>query len=246
VCTASWIHVGGRFELFFNRDEQRTRAAALPPRVVERDGVRAVMPLDGQDHGTWIAANEFGLVVCLLNLYEVAYVPRTPTSRGRIVADLARARSLAEARAVLADQPLVDMRAFTVAVFEPRADALDTAVVSWDGEALREHAAPLAPPLVSSGFDLPRVRAARLAAWRELVERRGGPNADLLDAYHASKWPEPGPLAVAMERTDACTVSHSRVTVDAERVELRYSPGVPPATVPAAHVHLLRRSARGA
>jgi hypothetical protein len=246
VCTASWIHVGGRFELFFNRDEQRTRAAALPPRVVELDGVRAVMPLDGQDHGTWIAANEFGLVVCLLNLYEVAYVPRTPTTRGRVVKDLASARSLAEARARLADQPLVDMRAFTVALFELRADALTTAVVSWDGEALRDHGAPLVPPLVSSGFDLPRVRAARFAAWKELVERRGGPNVELLDGYHASKWPEPGALAVAMERADACTVSHSRVTVDAARVELRYTPGVPPATVPAVVAQLQRRSALGA
>jgi len=245
VCTASWIHVAGRFELFFNRDEQRTRAPASPPRVVELDGVRAVMPLDGQDHGTWIAANEFGLVVCLLNLYEVAYVPEAPTSRGRVVTELARARTLAQARECLEAQPLVRLRAFTVALFAPRAEELHSAVVSWDGVALREDAAPLAPPLVSSGFDLPRVRAARFAAWTELVERRGGPSAQRLEQYHASKLPEPGALAVAMERADACTVSHSRVSVDATSVVLSYTPGVPPGTAPAVVAHLPRRSALG-
>lgn len=246
MCTASWIHVDGRFELFFNRDEQRTRAPAAPPRVVDLDGVRALMPIDGQDHGTWIAANEFGLVICLLNLYEVAYAPAAPTSRGRVVTELARARTLAEARERLEAQPLVSLRAFTVALFAPRADELRSAVVSWDGVALREESAPPAPPLVSSGFDLPRVRAARVAAWSELVERRGGPTVQRLEHYHASKLPEPGALAVAMERADAWTVSHSRVSVDDARVVMSYTPGVPPGTSPAVVAQLPRRSALGA
>ena len=40
-----------------NRDELRSRAAALPPRVCTFGERRAVMPIDLVSGGTWIAAN---------------------------------------------------------------------------------------------------------------------------------------------------------------------------------------------
>lgn len=243
MCTASWIREAGRFELFFNRDEQRTRAAALPPTVVELGDLRAVMPIDGQDHGTWIAANACGLVVALLNLYEVDYRPERPTSRGHLVRALAGATSLAEARQRLAGEPVERMRAFTVAVFAPPFGPSDLVLFTWDGVALAENAGAVEAPLVSSGRELPRVRAARLAAWQELVLANGGPTAERLERFHTSRLPEPGLLAVAMEREDACTVSLTRVRVDAREVVMTYRPGLPPSSASATTVAIARRGA---
>ena len=68
MCTVSWLHQPGGYHLLCNRDEKRTRSAALAPTVIEtrRRAVtsRRSMPTCG---GTWIAVNEFGVSVCLLN-----------------------------------------------------------------------------------------------------------------------------------------------------------------------------------
>ena len=39
----------------------------MPPVLAARDGVRFLAPVDGDFGGTWIATNEFGVSVCLLN-----------------------------------------------------------------------------------------------------------------------------------------------------------------------------------
>ena len=67
VCTLSWFDAPDGYHLFFNRDERRTRRAEIPPAVRCRGSVRFIAPLDGDFGGTWIAANESGLTLCLLN-----------------------------------------------------------------------------------------------------------------------------------------------------------------------------------
>ncbi len=53
-----------------NRDESRSRAPELPPTFFDSDGVRWLGPQDSARGGTWIGANELGVVVCLLNEYQ--------------------------------------------------------------------------------------------------------------------------------------------------------------------------------
>ena len=98
MCTASWLDRPEGFELFFNRDERRTRARSLPPRVVTApDGTRYLAPIDAESGGTWIAVNEHGLAVCLLNRYPEVLAPATPRSRGHLVTHLAGTGALAGA-----------------------------------------------------------------------------------------------------------------------------------------------------
>jgi hypothetical protein len=61
MCTVSLIHLPREraLRLAVNRDELRTRAEALPPRVVRLGGRLAVMPVDPQGGGTWVGADEF-------------------------------------------------------------------------------------------------------------------------------------------------------------------------------------------
>src|SRR5258706_2502276 len=97
MCTATWILEDGGYEVFFNRDELRTRKPALPPGVKERDGVRILAPEDGDAGGTWLGANEHGVSV------GVANGPRETSarpfrSRGLLVLDLLASPDLAGAR----------------------------------------------------------------------------------------------------------------------------------------------------
>ena len=61
MCTVSWLHEPGGYHLLCNRDEKRTRGAALGPRIQKSAGVRFVAPADADFGGTWIAVNEFGV-----------------------------------------------------------------------------------------------------------------------------------------------------------------------------------------
>ena len=98
MCTVTWLADDGGYSLLFNRDEKLTRVVAEPPRIQTREGVRFGAPIDADGGGTWIATNEYGLSVCLLNAYPKAGL-RSGTaieSRGKIPIDLASSRSLEE------------------------------------------------------------------------------------------------------------------------------------------------------
>ncbi len=69
MCTASWSVGEGRLSLFFNRDERKTRSEASPPALLTLDETRLLAALDPDAGGTWLAVNEFGLCVFLLNNY---------------------------------------------------------------------------------------------------------------------------------------------------------------------------------
>jgi hypothetical protein len=63
----SWVYEHDGYHLLCNRDEKKSRASGLGPRVQARHGVQFIAPIDPESGGTWIAVNEFGLSTCLLN-----------------------------------------------------------------------------------------------------------------------------------------------------------------------------------
>jgi len=69
MCTLTWRRGSKEtVEVFFNRDEKKTRSRAEPPgERFDANGVRYLSPLDPESGGTWMLVNERGLVVCLLN-----------------------------------------------------------------------------------------------------------------------------------------------------------------------------------
>jgi hypothetical protein len=241
----TWFHAPDGYQVFFNRDESRARAPALPPRRVVIDGTAYVAPIDGAAGGTWIAANEHGLTACLLNgRANDGDADRTWRSRGALVPLVAGERSTATAVAAVGRIDLHAFRPFALALLDRRDRP---AVVRWDGLALT-HDEPPAPPLTSSSFARPDVRAARtrtLAAMRDELGVGGDPLALHL-AYHASHRPERGRSSVCMHRPDAATLSWTWIDVAAERVTMRYSGRAPCrgiVTDPA--VTLAARSRRG-
>lgn len=94
MCTVTVFREQGRLLLTMNRDERWTRAPERPPALQPAaGGGRAwVAPADGERGGTWIGANDDGVVACLLNAYapgdlDLIGRPGVP-SRGEIIPGL--------------------------------------------------------------------------------------------------------------------------------------------------------------
>ncbi len=228
MCTVSWVHEGDGFHVLFNRDEKRTRSAGSGPRLQESDGVRYIAPRDGDFGGTWIAANEYGVALCLLNGANVGGVPqpgRPFRSRGHLAAQAIAADSAAGVCHALCAMDLSAYAPFTVAVLEP---GLPATVLEWSGSevVVLPYGDPFMP-LLSSSFDTDSVRRERRAQFHRTVEQAGRLDAATLWSFHSSHHPRPSAYSACMHRSDAETVSFTWLKVDENSVRLFYSPGPP-------------------
>ena len=220
MCTASWIFDDAGYQLLFNRDEKLTRGKALPPDFSTKDGVRFLAPLDGDFGGTWIATNEFGVSVCLLNGDGNQCRRR---SRGLLIPDLISAPSVAAICKRVCTADFTVFAPFTLAAIGRGQPA---ALIDWDGsqKAVRLQDEPCFM-LTSSSFDVEGVRASRQAEFRAIVV------AEDLERFHGSHLPSRGAYSTCMHRRDAETVSFSRIHVSKGEADFYYSPAAPCAGV---------------
>ena len=240
MCTLTWSRAGGRLAVLVNRDERRTRRRALPPRREVRDGVRIVRPVDGDHGGSWIAANEHGVIVALLNGDSAPPAPRAPDapSRGWIVRALAAADSAAAAIERFDALEIDRFAPFYLAVFGGP-EGPDRLVV-WTGDALERKVLRREDrPLVSSVLERARVHAWRRALFARVAGGRE-PTLERLESFHRSHEPEPGPLSVCMHRPEAETVSLTVVLVDRRQVVMRYEGDAPCRHAPVVTVRIER------
>ena len=240
MCTASWFFTDEGYELFFNRDELRTRGRALAPRRFKAgESMDALAPVDGDALGTWIAGNTAGLTVALLNRYQDAADPTTDDrrrSRGLLVKDLAASVDGDRAVDWLQSRDLRVYAPFTLLFLAPDRSARS---LFWNGRHLSDVHDAVAP-LVSSGHDPHGVPQVRRALFRQLkrVDRES------CLAFHRSHAPSRGAESPCMHRPDARTVSLTHVVVDAESLRMAYADG-PPCRVemiPSAELVLRRRA----
>jgi transport and Golgi organization protein 2 len=224
MCTLSWLPNPGGYSLFFNRDESRLRGPEVPVAVHRWDEVSIVAPLDSDQGGTWIAANEFGVTVAVLNRYGPEMARMTArTSRGQLVRSLATRSNLDLVRKRLLATTLQEYQPFTLATTAPDSPVY---LLEWDGVRLEERAVEL-PGLVaiSSGYS----KEAETARRETLSQIQGGGplTPEVLEAFHRSHLPVRGPLSPCMHRDEAETRSFSRVDVTPDLVEIRHVLGSP-------------------
>jgi hypothetical protein len=238
MCTVTWQYDGSALELFDNRDERRRRAPAEPPRI-HRHGKRPfIAPVDGDFGGTWISANDRGLVLCLLNRYleEGREDRQDYVSRGLLVRDLAMEESPESLARDLEFRDLEVYRPFSLLVARPDHEPM---LWVWNGERLHTEKAVM--PLISSP------RAAEVLALRSKVlqEMQGtweGSESELLLAFHRGHQPFKGPASVCMHHPLAKTVSFTRVRIDDHRVSMHYVPGSPCEDAPPQRIEMMRSS----
>ncbi len=222
MCTASWIHSNEGYSLFFNRDEKLTRREGLPPELRELRGVKYISPLDGDHQGTWIAVNQFGLTLCLLNRYQMARSNTGVdfTSRGLLLINLIDSVGQVEIENRLAHSNLQYFQPFTLAVLQQRSE---TVVFQWDGlELLKHPKGDALMPLTSSSCDTLNVIERRRSQFEKFRDKAGELNEETLYRFHHSHDPSSGANSVCMHRDDAATVSFSTVRVDDGSIEFGY------------------------
>lgn len=206
MCTLTWRRDPSLgLEVYFNRDELKTRPVADPPSCHEVGASLFLSPRDPKGAGTWMLANENGVVICLLNKWELeGREIAEPQSRGRLVWRLAGARSVEDVARDLGE--LGNYQAFTLVVFSPSGDCC----WEWDGERLRRREVP--PFLTSSSYRFEEVKEVREAAFL---------SGSFGEDFHAARGEDSSAYTVRMNRPDAQTWSRSCVRV-AEKVRWEY------------------------
>ena len=226
MCTATWLRNDPGYDLFFNRDERHTRKPAIAPEIRESNGVRFIAPTDGDHGGTWIAINQFGLSLCLLNAYDkqTTLTDRCFTSRGGIVLDLVDSQSLFEVKTRLSDKDLTSFQPFRLLGISTDGPAM---LVEWDGTVTRFNGdAEDLIPLSSSSFDTSNVVTGRRKLYKDLISGNE-PSINSLRSFHRSHIPFQSAYSVCVHRDDAQTVSFSQISVSGDVITLSYFPDSP-------------------
>lgn len=244
---------GPGYRVVCNRDEQRERPPAAPPRWHPLSGARpgrALWPIDTQAGGTWIAAAEHGLTLCLLNLNpdvppDLSAVPGL-VSRGMVIPALIGQADAPSAVKALNRLTLGRFAPFRLLAVDFPWDAAATGPAgarvieaAWDRrrvEIRQHHAGPVC--LASSGLGDTRVQG-RVSLFRQMLGESGS-TAAMQDQFHDHVWPERPEISVRMSRPEARTVSVTALEVEPEvlqhgrfRVTMAYRPLPAAEAVPA-------------
>lgn len=227
MCTVTWWKKPTAYELFFNRDELKTRQEALPPEMFEENGVRFIAPVDGDFGGTWIFVNQYGLTVGLLNHYPACVAQKKDglfTSRGLLVRSLADCPGLEALAERLVELDLKCYRPFHLVALQLGREAR---MWTWDGQQLDcDCEVDAALPVTTSSYASADVVAERKNEFRSRLDTGETFSPQFLENFHKAHAPERGAFSVCMEREDAETVSLSRVRVEPEKIMFTYSPKV--------------------
>ena len=242
MCTLTWLHAAAGYRLWFNRDELLTRGQELPPAVTETERCRYIAPSDTDQGGTWIATNDRGITITLLNGYRSSRGQERDswTSRGKLVRELAETRDSSDFWHRLAPSRLAEYRPCVVVFIAPEEQAI---VARWDGlDLVLDPRGGRQLPVTSSSFAQDEVQVSRRELYARTVLDAGGATPERLEAFQCATG-EDGPDAYSpsMRRDDAGTRSQCRIEVDAREVRFVYVPGPPHATEPRPPLVLARR-----
>jgi hypothetical protein len=220
MCTVSIVATAGGFRCIFNRDERLTRSTAHPP-VVRRLGERCAMfPIDPDGGGSWIGANDSGLVAMLLNRNDVratsSQVRRL--SRGTIVIGLLEHATLDSASAAVSRLAVELFEPFfIVLVQDRRLRAISSSDLHRAADVTLER--PIMFATSSLGDEL--VSQPRQELFASLVLQRRD-RATGQETFHKHQWTSRPEVSVLMRRKDAATVSRTTIDVDGQAVRMRY------------------------
>jgi hypothetical protein len=227
MCTVSWVYEGDGYHLFCNRDERRTRKAALPPRIQHRRGLRFIAPVDGDFGGSWVGVNQLGMSLCLLNgrVSHNSYAKVEQTSRGLLLLELLESHSLSHLQGRIGRVELMRYQPFTLLALEPEQPPL---VVEWTGrECSVQINGEAEMPLTSSSYEPKTVIEYRKRLFKSLAGASNRVDAELLYTFHSSHSPALAAYSPCMHRADAETVSFSSIAVARNEIEFLYLPQSP-------------------
>jgi uncharacterized protein with NRDE domain len=228
MCTLSLIAAQRRIRLAFNRDESPNRSAGLPPSRRRVGAREAVFPIDPVSGGTWLAVNDAGLALAVLNVYASDGHPNPGRrSRGEIIPGLLESDSPTEAVEAFSRRFAPhDFSPFRLVVVNRES----LAVLKWNGRHLVLSSRFLGdrPELfTSSGLGDELVEGPRRELFEQLVVASTRDRPQAQDAFHAHRWEGREHVSVNMRRSTARTVSFAVVELDDDAALFTYHPAAP-------------------
>ena len=240
MCTVTFIARKRGYCLGMNRDEKLTRSIGLPPKMKTVNGRTVLCPSE-PGGGTWIALNDCGACLALINWYSVAqplrkvltvtlkkaskgWVDSNPVSRGEVVSGVRGAASPRQAAAMLQGLPLNLINPFRLIGIFPA--TREIAEWRWDLQKLdQKNHRWETRQWISSGFDEPVAQRERGRTFRQALQQRSAGRLRWLRQLHRSHSPQAGPFSTCMHRADAATVSYTEISVSPRRAVMGYHPG---------------------
>lgn len=226
MCTLTWCKTPERYDLFFNRDEKRSRRPGLPPSVFRKGNLSFLAPVDGDSGGSWMGVNEFGVSVAILNAYPAGFVDEEKpyASRGLLLPEVIDARSSGDIEGRLRSLKLNSFRPFSLAVFGLNSSP---SLFTWNGVELEVKPLSAERGILSSSSYLPeKVTGSRSEAFIQLSDRQWV-DASVLRNFHCGHDSRRGAFSVCLHRQDAKTVSFSWLSLSYQEGTFRYYPGSP-------------------
>lgn len=227
MCTLTVVTRNDTYLMAMNRDEKIARGAGAPTKMHEFDSTRAIYPNDG-DGGTWIAANECGIALALLNWNDMAQAGRAvkTRSRGRVIPALMDSRSLWDLRAVFSVSNFTGMLPFRlVGVFPSEQEIWEW---RWDSTQLEFQVHEwTSQHWFSSSLSDGQAETVRGLACRDAQHDSDASSVPWLRRLHASHRGGPGPFSLCVHREDVKTLSYSEVVVTPGYVQMGHFRGSP-------------------
>ena len=226
MCTLTIVPTETGYLAGMNRDELRSRAAALPSMSENRNGVQLIFPRE-TGGGTWIACNSHGNLLALLNWNLPTRETRSGSlvSRGTIIPQLISASDSEIVHTALSQMGLASLAPFQlVSVFREEALLCEW---RWDGQDLarkshpweRKHWFSSSVSDESAGYERGRTC--------ELLSRQWPPGQSWVRRLHRSHTPQAGAFSLCVHRADAATVSYTEVRAESATITMSYIEGSP-------------------
>ncbi len=226
MCTVTFIARKRGYAVGMNRDEKFTRPTGLPPKRKLLNGHIVISPSE-PGGGTWIAVNDGGVTLALINWYSVsARVGGNAVSRGEVVHAVSPALSPDVAEATLRGLPLQRINPFRLIGVFPAT----TRIVEWRWNLkrlVRKNLRWKTQQWISSGFDEPTAQRVRGRTFRQARRETSVDSLGWLRRLHQSHSPRSGPFSTCMHRNEATTVSYTEISIVARQITMRYHAGPP-------------------
>ncbi len=226
MCTLSVITRDNGYLLAMNRDEKIARGAGEGPEIQDLNGTTAIYPSDGAG-GTWIAANEYGISLALLNWNDIVRRPldiSKARSRGEIIPALGSSSRMAELHAAFGVLDLERTLPFRlIGVF-----ASEKAIGEWHWGSLQLtfHAqAWHSRHWFSSSLSDKQAESLRGTTCRDAQHESDAGSVPWLRRLHASHAGGPGPFSLCVHRKDVKTLSYSEIMVTSGQVQMGHFRG---------------------
>jgi hypothetical protein len=227
MCTLSFVPHEQGYVVAMNRDELLSRAIAHPPELVRCGAASAIYPNEPEG-GTWLAANEYGITLALLNWNDVAktLAREKQRSRGLLIPELIGSSCSSEVNDLLRAQTLSGtLPCCLVGIFAREREVREW---RWDSHRLAQtrHSWNIGH-WFSSGWSDQTAAARRGASFEAARNDADVGSPAWLRRLHRSHAPEPGPFSICVHRDDAATVSYSEIVCGPAEVEFLYQAGNP-------------------